>query len=904
MTPKAFSVLAYLVEHAGSLVRHDELLEAVWPDLIVEPQAVRKHVLAVRNALGDGAKGSRYIETVPKLGYRFVAPISEIVSVRSVGVKEAVHSSLPPQLDRMIGREGEVAAFQAELLRERFVTIVGPGGMGKTTVAISVAHALAREFPDSAIFVDLAAIADTSLVVSVVAAAVGMAVHSYDPLPGLVAFLESRRLLVILDNCEHVISAAASLAERIYLSAPKVCILATSREPLRVEGEHVHQLTPLRSPDDTSNLTAAEALAFPAVQLLAERAAASGSRLNLTDEDARAVATICRHLDGIALALELAASRVAAHGVRGTAQLLDLRFKLLWQGRRTAQPRHQTLSAMLDWSYNLLEEQESRIFRQLSVFVGSFSLHDAQAAVGEVVADPGNLAEVLTNLVAKSLVSVQERASDRPRFRLLEVTRAFAFAKLEERGEFEASCRRHALYFSRIETDSTPQGPHSDYVANVRAALEWCFARPSEQHIGHDLVLRAAPVFLRLSLLAECQRWTERALATLSETEQASPRELDLLQALTACSMYTRGNDATVKAAIERGLQLAEDLGDAPRQEQFLAGLNIFCLRVGDFDGALRLANRAAVIARNLKDADWTVIADYMQGVAQHAVGDQRAAQWHCERALDRNDLRDVTRRLIFGYDYRIGALITMARTLWLRGAADRAARVAQQAVEEADVLDQPIDVCISRIFSATVYLWRGDWVAADRLIARGLAESKKHSLGPYHALCCALQGELVLRQGQPAESIDLLRRASADLARWRHALLKPVFDAALAEALALAGQVGEALALLEPAITAREDSGASFDLPELLRLKAVFLMSRPQTTREAASCLAHAMDLARAQSALSWELRIALTQAQMQPTDDTVLQRLAAIRARFSEGSGTADLRLADQWLQANCGA
>ena len=432
----------------------------------------------------------------------------------------------------------------------------------------------------------------------------------------------------------------------------------------------------------------------------------------------------------------------------------------------------------------------------------------------------------------------------------------------------------------------------------MRAALEWCFARPNEQDIGRDLVLRAAPVFLQLSLLAECQRWTERALAALPETDRGSPRELDLLQALAVCSMFTRGNDAAVQAAIERGLQLAEDLGDGPRQAQFLAGLNLFYIRVGDFAGALRLANRAAVIARSLNDADWTVIADWMLAVAYHLVGDQRAAQRHCESVLDRNDLPHTTRALLFGFDHRIRALITLARTLWLRGAVDRAASVAQQAIEEAFALDQPVSVCIALIYSATVYLWRGDWLAADRLIARGLAESKKHSLGPYHAACSGLQGELLLRQGQLAAAIDLLRRVSADLARERHVVLAPACGAALAEALALAGQFGEALATLEQAITQREGSGASFDMPEMLRVKAGILMSQPQSTREALSCLVHAMDLARAQSALSWELRIALTQVQMQPTDQTALQRLGAIRARFSEGSETADLRLADQWL------
>ena len=263
------------------------------------------------------------------------------------------------------------------LASRRFVSVVGPGGMGKTTVAISIAHALLDEFGGAVYFVDLGAVTDATLVPGAVAAVLGVFGQTQDPLPSLLAFLAGRRLLLVLDNCEHVIYAAASLTERLHREVPQVHILTTSRESLRVEGEHIHLLVPLECPTAREDLTAAEALATPAVQLFMDRAFASGYTLDLTDADAPTVAAICSRLDGIALAIELAGSRVGTYGMQGTAELLSNRFKLLWQGRRSAPPRHQTLAAMLDWSFNLLSARDRRVLGRLSIFVGLFTLEAA-----------------------------------------------------------------------------------------------------------------------------------------------------------------------------------------------------------------------------------------------------------------------------------------------------------------------------------------------------------------------------------------------------------------------------------------------------------------------------------------------------------------------------------------------
>jgi predicted ATPase/DNA-binding winged helix-turn-helix (wHTH) protein len=389
---RALDILIALVERAGEVVTHKELISRVWPDVIVEEANLRVHISGLRKVLGDGRDGARYVTNATGRGYCFVAPVTRSASRRSAPQARPLVSDrlrqLPARLTRMVGGDDTVRALSAQLMTQRFVSIVGPGGMGKTTVAVSIAHALIDDFKGAVFFVDLGALTDPGLVPTAVASALGIMMQAQDPVLSLLAFLGDRKVFLLLDNCEHVIEAVAALAEPVVSGAPQAHILATSREALRVEGEHVHLLYPLDGPRSDVGLTAAEALTFPAVQLFMERAAASGYSSELNDADALIVAGICRRLDGIALAIELAAGRVSSHGIRGTAELLDNRFKLLWQGRRTALPRHQTLNAMLDWSYNLLQEGDKLVLCRLSVFVGFFTLKAAASVAATEADDP------------------------------------------------------------------------------------------------------------------------------------------------------------------------------------------------------------------------------------------------------------------------------------------------------------------------------------------------------------------------------------------------------------------------------------------------------------------------------------------------------------------------------------
>ncbi len=550
-------------------------------------------------------------------------------------------------MPRIVGREETVAALCALLRARRFVSIVGPGGIGKTTVAVAAAHALLKDFDGAACFVDFSALTGNALVATTVASALGCFVQAQDPVPGLLAYLAETPTLLILDSCEQVIAGVGALAEILFRESPSVHILTTTREALRAEGEHLHLLPPLDSPRDEGTLTAVAALASPAVQLFMDRANASGYGQDLSDVDAPAVAAICRRLDGIALAIELAASRVGAYGISGIASLLNERLPLLWKGRRSAASRHQTLRATLDWSYNLLSAYEKKVLGGLSVFAGTFTLEAAQTVVDETGGDARQVAEAIVGLVDKSLISIS-RTDGSSNYRLLDTTRTYAAEKLTESGATDIIARRHALYFaeylevgasgiSLFHDSSVPD--FSPHLGDIRAALDWSFSASGDPAVGVALAARAVQVFVDFSLLGECQHWCQLALAALTDDDRGTKRELELQEALAIATMYTRGNNDDVRAAIERALALAETLGDDRHQLHLFAGLHIFFARLGDFKSALAIAKRCAELATRIGAPVGIVMAEWMLGSAYHLVGQQAAALGHFERGFAREGL-------------------------------------------------------------------------------------------------------------------------------------------------------------------------------------------------------------------------------------------------------------------------
>jgi len=800
---RALDTLIALVERAGEVVTQRELISRVWPDVTVEEANLRYHIANLRKALGDG-RGARYIVTVSGRGYSFVAPVTHSTPQsspipqpsppREAAVSDRLHR-LPPKLTRMIGRDDTIRTLSVQLMMWRFVSIVGAGGIGKTTVAISVAHALLDGFDGAVFFVDLAALIDAKLVPTAVASALGFMLQTEDPLRSLAAFIGAKKILLVLDNCEHVIDIAAMLAERIVSEAPQAHVLTTSREALRVEGEHVHMLYALDCPPEDRGLTATAVLPYPAVQLFIERAVASGHGTVLSDIDAPVVATICRRLDGIALAIELAASRASFLGIRGIAELLDNRFSLVWHGRRTALPRHQTLNAMLDWSYNLLSPHEKAVLGRLSVFVGDFTLEAARFVASDAETDgarptdEARSTEAIASLLDKSLISKTELHGS-TYYRLLETTRTFAQAKLAERGEANRIARRHANFFAEfLQSDRLVQssfGEPKDFppfttehdlsgytlqIGNVRAALQWAFSADGD--VGVELAISAAPLFIGLSLLEECGRWCERALAGLDPAARGTRQEMILQEALAVSLMHTTGNSDQVRAAIERGLALEETFGDHRHRQQLLFLLFRLLMRLGDFRGALAVAQQSATFAEDAKDPTSLLIADSKLCVCYNFIGDQAAAQFYGEQAMARAAepgtlIRNFEPPLLpyadhfgsFGFDYRIYAPIMLARAMWLRGFAAQACRLAKTAIDDTLSRVNPVSICVSLSNGSRVLLWSGDLQSAENYAERLIAYAGRHSLELYRVAGLGLKGAVAIARDELQTGIDLLRDA------------------------------------------------------------------------------------------------------------------------------------------------
>lgn len=433
LSGRAFDVLLALVERAGAVVGKDELIARVWPHTVVEEGNLRVHVGALRKALGSD---QTYVENVVGRGYCFVAPL------------RTAHLAAPPPAaqalarPRLLGRDELLAQLAEQLPAQRLLTIVGPGGMGKTVVALALAARVAPAFDGALHRVDLAGVTSTERLGAALAQALDGTAEV--PLPALLARLRERRALLLLDGCEHLVDAVAGLAERLLREAPRLHILATSREPLRAASEWVHRLAPLELPPAEGAATPDALARHAAVQLFVERVGADGAPFTLDQHNAAAVADICRRLDGIPLALELAAGRAAFFGVHELALRLSDCFAVLTRGRRTALPRHQTLRATLDWSYDLLGPEEQAVLCRLAVFDGAFTLAAAAAVAHGPGVAPQDVAERVANLAAKSLVAIEADGAA-VRYRLLHTTRSYALARLRASGEEDViAARLHA----------------------------------------------------------------------------------------------------------------------------------------------------------------------------------------------------------------------------------------------------------------------------------------------------------------------------------------------------------------------------------------------------------------------------------------------------------------------------
>jgi predicted ATPase len=907
-----------LCERAGEVVTKKELLAHVWPETIVEEANLRVHVAALRKSLGDGRNDVRYISNVTGRGYCFVAAVARVTETqKDDAVQFPVSRAIKPRtaLGQVIGREASIKALTLQLPLRRLVTLVGSGGIGKTTVALAVVERLNESYADGVFFVDLALLSDAALVPSGLATALGLGISSGNPLAGSVAYLQDKRILIVLDSCEHVIDGVTKMVEEVLQAAPGVTILATSREPLRAAGEWVHRLPPLEIPSNNASLGSAEAVRFSAVQLFVERVTASTDAFALSDAEVPVVVKICRRLDGIPLALELAAANVDLFGIRGLASRLEQNFSLLTRGRRTALPRHRTLDATLNWSYNILTPREQLLIRRLAVYAGGFPVEAIMAVAEDPSSSDVNVLDDLHSLVNKSLVNV-DASAEVIYYRLLESTRAYALEKLAESGERPRVMRRFTEYLCELLDQSDKRrdalgredwfATYARHLDNIRTALGWAASPEGDATLLSRLTVAAVPVWVSLSLMIECRDRIKRALAGQAKAPRRDiSLDMKLNVSLGVALLYTSGATSESGEAMYRGLELATTQDDAEYRFRALWGLNAYHGTREEHREQWRLAREFHDLAESMRSATYSLIGDRLLGSVLHSMGDQKSASIHLERMISRYDTRarwsDVLR---FLYDQKNSARVVLAWTQWLLGMPDQARQTAMLAVEDAESMDHALTRCYALADAAgAIAFLTGDLATLQESVSKLLATAARHGLSVYRAYGGCLEAALLVRRSSSAGQLRRLGEAMDALGAMNFLLRRSMFFGVRAEGSLAIGQLGDAQALLDEAIAECESSESGWYLAELHRIKGEFVLKEGGNNagNAAERLFLQAFELTEKQGALSWGLRTAISLAahwHRSGRRQDALDFLSPVYGRFTEGFETQDLKTAQKLL------
>lgn len=907
---KAIEILIALVERAGELVSKHELVEIAWPDTTVVEANLTVQVAALRRALGEDESANQYIVNSPGRGYRFVAPIRIVNEHHPVVDAPSVPAhNLPAQLIRLIGRADELPALRNRLTDSRLLSIVGPPGIGKTSIAIQLSEAMLPQFRDGVWLVDLSSITNASLIPSVLAAALPIDVRSSDVLSGIVTALRYKNLLLVFDNCEHLIDAAAAAISGLLHGTRDVTILTTSREALRIEGERVYRLSSLAVPPASGECLAQDVLGFPAVQLFVERAGAITGNFELSDANAAFAAEICRKLDGNPLAIELAAARVDAFGVKGLAARLDDRMHLLTEPHRGVPMRHRTITAALDWSYQLLSEREQYVLRCLGIFGGSFTL---EAAIAVIPPEEGtDTAAILADLVCKSLLSV-EIGSDAIRFRLPEITKAFALAKLIETSERRAI----AIRLSACITDmlkKCAEGPHRVQAArdavheldNVRGVLNWALSPDGATNAGVALAAAAVPVWLENALLTECVAWTSRAIDVLDARIESQRDEMLLKAAFGLAVMFTQGMTSQSRAALDRAIELAAHLGDRQWELRARLGLILFLHRRGDLKGALEGTKRVEALIADVDDPTALAMLKSVKSAslyfdAQYADALKLAREAHAYFRTHSNPSQ-IGR---WGLNHSIYAQCVMAGTHWCEGRFDETIRVSQAVHAEAEATGNPTSICQALSWcGCNLFLRMEELDLAEVAISRMRQVALDNDIQSYALSAVGFQGRLHFLKGEFEPAERLLREAISRLGDARYENLSIPFLGRLGELLAADGRAEEAVLASAESLAKVRATEAFWLLPDALRIHGVALRSlEGLKSASAESHFREAIAISQRQGAIGYELKAAENCAAMlhgQGRTDEAIALLDHALGQFVEGFEIVLVRRARSLLE-----
>ena len=859
---RALEILILLVSNAGRLLTNAEIVKHAWPDTFVDDTNLRVHISALRKALGDTKAASRYIANVPGRGYEFISPVTLGATSAASSPAEPPKAPAPTRARHrggaaIYGRERAIELLSRQLAKSRLLTIAGPGGIGKSTVA----RAVVERSQSDIIWVDLAEVTNGELIPTEVASKLEIPSRSDDINAEIAGAIEGRDLIIVLDSCEHVVESAAVFVEAVLDLTTSPCLMTTSREPLRAYGEWVHRLEPLGLPPE--HVTAAEAIESAAVQLFVERAAASTGGYELTDQDAPFVGEICRKLDGMALAIELAAARMDTMSAKAVSAALDDRFRILTRGRRTALLRHQTLRATLDWSYTVLPQEERRALQQLSIFRGAFTTASASGLLDGHDAD-----DIIDNLVSKSLIAI-EPGSDGKRYRLLDTTRLYAFEKLLECGDSAVVLNRlagflvglleknehtlHSMPMDELEED------FSQHVPSLRQALDWAFDPGGDAMMGVRLTVAALPLFLRFSLLDECFVYVTKGIAYLDNHPGLDERSRMKLYAALGWPQM-RSTDGPQKGidAWTTALRIAEELGDLDYQLRSVWALWVDAVNRAEPLLGLELAQMFQARAVTSSEPIDLVISKRIMGATLHWLGRHVEARDLLEQMIEEYQALPPTTR--FQFDQKSTANIILARCHWVLGDAEKALRLVVETVDyTVSIADELSLTNVLAEAACPITLLMDKVDLAEKYIALLAEHTKSLSLDVWNTYARCFRADLAFRDGRAEECLAELCASLAVLEKAGFTLFKSAFRSLEARALASLGRLSEAHHVIDKALTAGQSSGERWCRPELLRVKArlILLEGGADAIGTANQFFEAGLEMARSQKALAWERRI-----------------------------------------------
>jgi predicted ATPase/DNA-binding winged helix-turn-helix (wHTH) protein len=863
--PRAFDLLAALITRAGRLVTKNDLLDEVWAGRVVEENNLQVQVSALRRVLGPDA-----IATIPGRGYRFTMPVEQASqSARRVDEAPlAADASRPRRLDlprvqqSMHGRERDLAAVVDEVREHRLVTLTGAGGIGKTRLAEVAASSLKAAFAGGIVWVDLAPLASGAIVSSAVALAIGLEPgEGTDVTDAVVEALQRQSVLLVLDNAEHLIDTVARLAERIIQKSPDVRQLVTSQAPLKVPGERVYQLDALEIPDAAASLE--EAMRFGAIALFAERARDVDRRFVLDTCNIAMVIEICRRLDGIPLALELAAARVRTLELSGIVARIDERFRLLAQTGRRGPSRQQTLHAAFDWSYQLLSGDERKVFRRLGVFVGPFTLDAACLVVADDTLEEWDVIDRLGTLVDRSLVTVG--VGDEPHYRLSEAARAYALEQLKLTAEQDPISRVSRFYEEGGDA-AAARSSNREAVVQYSSALE--IARLLSVPAERDA--RELAIYLKLGPAVQ-----------------------------TAASPGSEQCEAIYSKAVE----LAGRAGTV--RDRFLAiwGYWHFLCMAGREREATEHADTIVALASQSQDDGLVLEGCHASLTTQQLIGRPCSVVRHAERVLELYDpIRHRDLRYAFGgHDPGICAASQASIALWLAGQPDRALSMAARALRLAEFTKHAYSEAAAYYYTAMTYWACGEEAEFVRVSCALADVSERYSMDVLLTEGRLFQGRATFETHSPKTGILEMRDALNRIDASGESSFLLFYSALLADALIATNQLEEAESRLQRAFAATS-GGQGFFLPEIHRLRGE-LYARRGNRAAAAEELAYAMQIAREQGSVSLALRAAVSIAeQMIVSKETEPARrlLMAALEHIEGGSSTRDVKRAGVILES----